>query len=159
MSAKRKAPDNTKRRKRLTRLSGLTQDIIAPALAKKSAYLRQMIAHWPDIAGPTSQWAQPVDMFWADQHGGEGTLLLSIHSGRGPQALAESEALISQVNSWFGFRLISVIKVKQDLPPAPQTHKNEISSAHTEAQRQTKATSLQQALDRLGKTISANESK
>ena len=44
MSFTKKDQDKAKRRQKVTKLSGLTESLIAPALGKKSAYLRQLIA-------------------------------------------------------------------------------------------------------------------
>ena len=118
MSYSRKAPDGAKRKKKLTRLSGLTEGLIAPALAKKSAYLTQLIAHWPQIAGPFAQWAKPADIQNPASDDDEGILTLSIHSGRGPEASAQKEEILERVNRFFGFQLVSHLRLKQDLPLA-----------------------------------------
>lgn len=158
MSFDRKAPDEAKRKKKLTRLGGLTERLIAPALVKKSAYLSQLIAHWPQIAGPYAAWAKPADIHPASAQDKDGILTLSIHSGRGPEAIASSEDILNRVNSFVGFQLASQLRVRQDLPlDASKAGKATTESDTTESQP--KAASLQEALDRLGATINAKSKK
>lgn len=158
MSFHRKAPDKAKRKKKLTRLSGLTEGLIAPALVKKSAYLGQLIANWPQIAGPFAAWAKPADIHPASTAEEDGTLTLSIHSGRGPEAMALQAEILERVNAFAGFRLVAKLKVKQDLPldRAPKQPAAPIAESPAE---QPKATSLQEALARLGATLEAKSKK
>lgn len=155
MTSSRKAPNEAKRKKKLTPLSGLTEQLIAPALVKKSAYLNQLIAHWPQIAGPYALWAKPADIHPATSQDEDGTLTLSIHSGRGPEALAQSDDIVRRVNQFFGFQLASQIRVKQDLPLNPHqgTSANPLSDPLSDLPSEPKSASLQEALDRLGKTL------
>ena len=155
MTSYRKAPNEAKRKKKLTRLSGLTEQLIAPALVKKSAYLNQLIAHWPQIAGPYAQWAKPADIHPATAEDKEGALTLSIHSGRGPEALAQSDDILRRVNQFVGFQLASQIRVKQDLPLNLHqgTSANPLPAPLPAPVSPPKSASLQEALDRLGKTL------
>ena len=145
MSYYRKAPDEAKRKKKLTRLSGLTEGLIAPALAKKSAYLTQLIAHWPQIAGPFAQWAKPADIQNPASADDEGTLTLSIHSGRGPEAIAQTKDILERVNRYFGFQLVSQLRVKQDLPLGQEVQAVRESASDAPA----KSASLEEALNKL----------
>ena len=145
MSYSRKAPDEAKRKKKLTRLSGLTEGLIAPALAKKSAYLTQLIAHWPQIAGPFAQWAKPADIHNPASADDGGVLTLSIHSGRGPEAMAQTAEILERVNRHFGFQLVSQLRVKQDLP---RDQKTPILRESAKAQPDRSA-SLEEALNKL----------
>lgn len=162
MSFYRKAPDTAKRKKKLMRLSGLTEGLIAPALVKKSAYLGQLIANWPQIAGPFAAWAKPADIHPASGAEDDGTLTLSIHSGRGPEAMALQAEILERVNAFAGFRLVAKLKVKQDLPldmakdaSAESASQSAPQSAPQSALEQPKAASLQEALARLGATLDA----
>ena len=162
MSFYRKAPDTAKRKKKLMRLSGLTEDLIAPALVKKSAYLGQLIANWPQIAGPFATWAKPADIHPASNAHEDGTLTLSIHSGRGPEAMALQADILERVNGFVGFRLVAKLKVKQDLPldmKAEQDTTKRAESSKAPLPEQPKATSLQEALARLGASIDAKSNE
>ena len=160
MTINKKALSEAQRKKRLTRLSALTEGLIAPALAKKSAYLAQLIAHWPDIAGSIAQWAKPADIHPASSADDDGHLTLSIHSGRGPEALAQEDDIIARVNRYAGFQLITALRLRQDLPLHPEppgvAHHNQ--AKQNPAQTQEKG-SLQEALDKLGATLAAKSKK
>ena len=156
MTSYRKAPNEAKRKKKLTRLSGLTEQLIAPALVKKSAYFNQLIAHWPQIAGPYALWAKPADLHPATSEEENGTLTLSIHSGRGPEALAQSDDILRRVNQFMGFQLVSQLRVKQDLPLMPHHSTKSVSDS---AEPPQKSGSLQEALDKLGHALERKPSK
>lgn len=154
MSADNKAPFEAKRKKKMTRLSGLTESLIAPAYAKKSAYLRKLIAHWPAIVGEISYWAKPADIKPPSELDKDGTLTLSIHSGRGPQASALADQLVGQVNGFMGFALIARIRFVQDLPFDKQNHVS--SDAPSKPANTAKSSSLEEALAKLGQAIDNN---
>ena len=157
MRFQKKDHDKAKRRHKVTKLSGLTESLIAPALTKKSAYLRQLIAHWPQIAGDMADWAKPANIHPPRSEEEQGTLSLSIHSGRGPQAMAQQADILERVNRFFGFTLVSHLKVSQDLPFGDS---NQMSQKPTSsAQMPSKSASLHEALDKLGKAISAKDNK
>ena len=121
MSFKSKPPfdkqaSSKMRNNKMMRLSGLTETLISPAMTKRSAWLQKIIANWPAIAGDIAHWAQPADIKPADDAGNDGTLHLSVHSGRGPEAQARSTIIIQSINQCAGFALIGRITIKQDLP-------------------------------------------
>lgn len=157
MSFTKKDQDKTKRRQKVTKLSGLTESLIAPALGTKNAYLRQLIAHWPRIVGDISKWAKPANIHPARSADDQGTLSLSIHSGRGPQAMAQKEEILESVNRFFGFTLVSHLKISQDLPFGDSNQMP--SPADRQPQKDVKSQSLQDALDKLGKAIRTKAKK
>ena len=121
MTDKGKAPKGDKysqRKQKMVRLSGLTEDLIAPALKQRSGYLRQLIAHWPQIMGDYAKWAQPADVKMGRHETDKATLILSVQSARGPEASARTPEFIQLVNRFFGFGLVGDIRIKQDLPPS-----------------------------------------
>ena len=89
---------------------------IAPALKQRSGYLRQLIAHWPQIMGDYAKWAQPSDIKMGRDETDKTILILSVHSARGPEASARTQEFIELVNRFFGYALIGGIRIKQDLP-------------------------------------------
>ena len=107
---------NSERKRKMVRLSGLTEGLITPALKQRSGYLRQLIVNWPQIMGDYASWAQPADIKMGRTETDKNILILSVHSARGPEASARSDELIDRVNRYFGFALIGAIRIKQDLP-------------------------------------------
>lgn len=155
MSFERTPPSRPQRRKKLTRLSGLTERLISPALSKKSRYFSELVANWPQIAGPINEWARPSDLRPPTSAETDGTLILSIHSGRGPQALAMSQDIIERVNRHFGFTLITYVNVKQDL--SADATKKVKDAPPSAAQKAPPSASLEEALEKLGHAINAKE--
>ena len=147
-----KAPIQAKRQKKMARLSGLTETLIAPALVKRSGYLRQLIAHWPRIMGPLADWAQPADVIAASSDGARATLVLSVRSGRGPEAQARAEEIMADVNRLFGFALIGQLRIKQDLPAKAPTE-----SQAKQIQERPPAADLTEQLTRLGEAIAKKQ--
>ena len=105
----------TSRRKRMTRLSGLIDKMVAPSVQKRGFVISRLVSEWPAIAGDMARWSRPSQMNLS--RGGGGTLKLSIASGFGPVALLMKAAIIDRVNAAFGYRAISEVVFVQTLPP------------------------------------------
>ena len=75
----------TSRRKRMTRLSGLIDKMVAPSVQKRGFVISRLVSEWPAIAGDMARWSRPSQMNVS--RGGGGTLKLAIASGFGPVAL------------------------------------------------------------------------
>ena len=106
------------RRKRSTRLrplSSLADKLVGPGLQKRSRFLAKLIADWPVIAGDAAGYCLPVDLQFQKNKQIDGTLVISVVSGRGPQLQMMSRDLITQVNRSLGFAAISRIRLRQDL--------------------------------------------
>ena len=105
----------TSRRKRMTRLSGLIDGMVAPSVQKRGFVISRLVSEWPTIAGDMAQWSRPAQMNLS--RSGSGTLKLAIASGFGPVALQMKGAIIERVNAAFGYRAISEVVFVQTLPP------------------------------------------
>ena len=105
----------TSRRKRMTRLSGLIDKMVAPSVQKRGFVISRLVSEWPAIAGDMARWSRPSQINLS--RGGGGTLKLAIASGFGPVALQMKAAIIDRVNAAFGYRAISEVVFVQTLPP------------------------------------------
>ncbi len=158
----------TNQRKRSTRLrplSQLTEKLIGPSLQKRSQFLAKLIGDWSDIAGEAASYCLPVDLQFPKNKHIDGTVVLSVVSGRGPKVQMMSQTLITQMNRSFGFAAVSRIRLRQDMVRATITEYDK--SAHEIGQEQDtvplhtleKVTSqiqspeLRAALIRLGRNI------
>ena len=103
------------RKKRMTRLSTMLGDMVAPSVRKRGFVMSRLISEWPAIAGDMAEWSRPSKLALA--RGGGGTLTLAIASGFGPVALQMRDAIISRVNATFGYQAVSDITFVQTLPP------------------------------------------
>ncbi|MBL6604538.1 MAG: DUF721 domain-containing protein [Alphaproteobacteria bacterium] len=101
--------------RRLRKLSGLTEGLIAPAMRKRGQVLTKIIAGWPNIAGDAHQWCLPADINFPANSRIHATLTLSVASGRGPQIQMMSQEICKRVNSFCGFAAVSRLKIRQDL--------------------------------------------
>ena len=152
-----------KRSTRLRPLSSLTEKLVGPGLQKRSRFLAKLIADWPVIAGEAAAFCLPVDVQFQNNKRVDGTLVVSVVSGRGPQIQMMSRALIIQVNRSLGFAAVGRIRLRQDLvrpvtdrpqpqqtPPSPQAlglHQLEEATSHIQSPE------LRAALIRLGRSL------
>jgi len=104
-----------KRSSRLRPLSQLTEKLVGASLRKRSQFLAKLIADWPDIAGEAAAYCLPVDLQFQNNKRIDGTIVLSIVSGRGPQIQMMSQTFITQINRRFGFAAVGRIRLRQDL--------------------------------------------
>ena len=114
-------PYRRKQSTRLRPLSQLTEKLMGPGLQKRSRFLAKLIADWPDIAGEAASYCLPVDVQFQNSKRIDGTIVLSVVSGRGPQVQMMSQTLITQMNRRFGFAAIGRIRLRQDLVRATRT--------------------------------------
>lgn len=152
-----------KRSTRLRPLSSLAEKLVGPGLQKRSRFLAKLIADWPVIAGEAAAFCLPVDVQFQNNKRVDGTLVVSVVSGRGPQIQMMSRALIIQVNRSLGFAAVGRVRLRQDLvrpvtnrpqpqqtPPSPQAlglHQLEEATSHIQSPE------LRAALIRLGRSL------
>ena len=153
-----------KRSTRLRPLSSLAEKLVGPGLQKRSRFLAKLIADWPMIAGDAAAFCLPVDVQFQNNKRVDGTLVLSVVSGRGPQLQMMSRDLIMQVNRSLGFAAVGRVRLRQDLvrpvagqpasrqqpnppPAALSLHQLEDATSHIQSPE------LRAALIRLGRNI------
>ena len=100
---------------RLRPLSKLTERLVGPGLKKRSQFLAKLIGDWSDIAGEAASYCLPVDLQFPNNKRIDGTVVLSVVSGRGPKVQMMSQTLITQMNRSFGFAAVSRIRLRQDM--------------------------------------------
>ena len=114
-------PYKRKRSTQLRPLSQLTEKLVGPGLQKRSRFLAKLIADWPDIAGEAASYCLPVDLQFQNNKRIDGTVVLSVVSGRGPQIQMMNQTLITQMNRQLGFAAVGRIRLRQDLVRAART--------------------------------------
>ena len=158
-----------RRGRKLRKLSGLTEGLIAPAMRKRGQILTKIIAGWPDIAGDAHQWCLPADINFPQNSRIHATLTVSVASGRGPQIQQLTPDICKRINSYCGYAAVSRIKIRQDFNATRYSSPSEAKPRPAEQREQTdkmalakleKATAnienpvLRAALIRLGQTLS-----
>ena len=93
----------------------MTERLVRPGLQKRSRFLAKLIANWSDIAGEAASYCLPVDLQFQTNKRIDGTVVLSVISGRGPQVQMMSRTLITQMNRSFGFAAVGRIRLRQDM--------------------------------------------
>ncbi len=159
----------TNQRKRSTRLrplSQLTEKLVGPSLQKRSQFLAKLIGDWSDIAGEAASYCLPVDLQFPKNKHIDGTVVLSVVSGRGPKVQMMSQTLITQMNRSFGFAAVSRIRLRQDMVRASITEYDKLAHETGHEQQdavplhtlekvtsQIQSPELRAALIRLGRNI------
>ena len=154
-----------RRSTRLRPLSQLTEKLVGPGLKKRSQILAKLIGDWSDIAGEAASYCLPVDLQFPNNKRIDGTVVLSVVSGRGPKVQMMSQTLITQMNRSFGFAAVSRIRLRQDMVRATITeyeksahetgHKQDTVPLHKleKVTSQIQSPELRAALIRLGRNI------
>ena len=117
-----------KRSTRLRPLSQLTERLVGRGLQKRSQFLAKLIGDWSNIAGEVASDCLPVDLQFPNNKRVNGTVVLSVVSGRGPKVQMMSQTLITQMNRSFGFAAVSRMRLRQDMVRASKMEYNK--SAH-----------------------------
>ena len=151
-----------KRASQLRRLSGLTEQLIAPAMRKRAQILGKIIAVWPELAGDAHQWCLPIDLTFTAKSRINATLVVSVASGRGPQLQMMAADLCKNINSNCGYAAIGRITIRQNFSsarPVADTNRPERKPETMAQARLEKATSqianpeLRAALIKLGQSL------
>lgn len=154
------------KRGKTRRLNTLTDRLINPVLRQRGISLSRIVTEWQNIAGDAAAWSEPAMIRFPEGESRDGTLTVSIRSGRGPEMQMLSPAIIDSCNAVFGYAAISRINITQSVasgarqpqPDAPKTRKPKpLSPTEWTLQRhridQVKDETIRKTLDNLGKSL------
>jgi hypothetical protein len=150
-------------------LGELVNRVIDPVTARRGIATADLIAAWPEIAGPLhAGWTAPEKIVWPRQTDGDETPagLLFIKAD-GPRAILvqhELPQIIERVNAFFGYRAIAQARIVQGpvgraspaesavTPPLDEDAAREVAEkvAGVDDDR------LREALERLGREVRAS---
>ena len=102
----------------MKRLSTFVDDMVEPSARKRGFALSRLVAHWGEVVGEMAAWCKPVELSLGKDNR-NGTLKLSIASGRGPQAQQMTPTIIDRVNASFGYAAIARITFVQTMSQQP----------------------------------------
>jgi len=105
------------RRHRMTRLSRLVDDMVAPSVRERGFVISRLVSNWRQIAGDMANWSRPTQLTLSRRGGG--TLKVAIASGYGPIALQMKQPIIDRVNATFGYGAVADLVFVQTLAPQP----------------------------------------
>lgn len=102
----------------MKRLSTFVEDMVEPSARKRGFALSRLVAHWGEVVGDMAAWCKPVELSLGKDNR-NGTLKLSIASGRGPQAQQMTPTIIDRVNASFGYAAIARVTFVQTMSQQP----------------------------------------
>jgi hypothetical protein len=127
-----------------SRASGLMQTRIRSASEKRGFAVTRLLTHWAEIVGEaTAQTAKPVNVSYGK--GGMGATLTLLTTGaQAPMLEMQKEQIREKVNSCYGYRAISRVRITQTAPtgfaegrvafaPAPKADKSPSAAAQSAA--------------------------
>ena len=120
------------RRRHMTRLSRLVDDMVAPSVRQRGFVISRVVSQWRYIAGDMADWSRPAQLKMSRKGGG--TLKVAIASGFGPIALQIKPSIIDRVNAAFGYRAVEDVTFVQTLPPQRDFHRRNSVIPNTEEQ-------------------------
>ena len=156
------------RKGRTQRLNSVVSSLIGPALRARGITLNRIITEWDSIAGDAATWCAPESIRFPPQQTNDGTLTVSVASGRGPEMQMMSEAIIARVNQVFGYGAVNRIAITQttrtpqNIKKPPQQKPKPPADAAKKFHQTRKSISpnasdgLRKALDRLGKSLAGD---
>ena len=155
------------RRSRPTKLSRLTESLLGPSLVARGFTHSRLVTEWPDIAGEAAAWSEPANIRFPKGKTDDGTLVVNIHSGRGPEMQMLVPGIIEKCNAVFGYSAIGRITLTQvamefdsarGKPPAPERAEDPGEEAGTVLPEDLAASpELRDTLDSLGKSIARRQ--
>ena len=75
-------------------------------------YNRQIISSWNSLIGEFKNYASPIRIKFPKNKFDEGTLIVNVKSGIGPEIEMKSKDIINKINSMFGYKAINKIKIQ-----------------------------------------------
>lgn len=103
------------RRHRMTRLSRLLDDMVAPSVRQRGFVINRLVSNWRQIAGDMADWSRPAQLSLSRRGGG--TLKIAIASGYGPIAQQMRQPILDRVNATFGYGAVAELVFVQTLAP------------------------------------------
>lgn len=109
-------------------LADLIGDQIAPALAAHGFAGREVLSHWPEIAGERlAPRSRPLRIEWPRRHpgaagerGDPATLVVQVESAFALELQHLTPVILSRINGRLGWAAVGRIVMKQAPMPAPQ---------------------------------------
>jgi len=153
------------RRGKTQRLNKLMPKLLGPVLQARGLTVSRIITEWPQLAGDAREWSEPQSLKFPPGKQSEGSLMVNVASGRGPEMQMMSGEIIMRINQLFGYRAVARIAITQTVmkQKTPRIPKKIIRDATPEEKRafsqaRQKITpkaspELQKALDNLGKSL------
>jgi hypothetical protein len=135
-----KAGRATTRRTRATPVAELAGKVLAPVIARRAGMTIDLLAAWPDIAGPPhGDYTRPEKIVWPRKASDDdpfqpGTLVVACDGARAVLFQHELDQCLERVNTFFGFSAIARIRIVQKpVRPATPSRRRRLPELEPEA--------------------------
>lgn len=147
------------------RLNKLMPKLLGPVLQARGLTISRILTEWPQLAGTAKGWSEPQSLKFPPGKTSDGSLLVNVASGRGPEMQMMAHEIVNRINQIFGYRAIARIAITQTaMKPKSAPKRQKIirdaspdeKRAFSEARRHITTNAspeLQKALDMLGKSL------
>jgi hypothetical protein len=127
------ADDAPRRKGGLRALNDLTARISGPALRRYGFAQDQLIAKWPEIAGPIlSDVSLPIKLSFPPSKKLGGTLTVQVEGPYALQIQHIQDLLIARVNQFFGYRAVERLRLQQGDVPRSATRSTTLTGPTVE---------------------------
>jgi len=145
----------------------LVGEAIAPVTARRGFATADLVAAWPEVAGPLyAPCTAPDKIAWPRHHTEEeppaGVLFLKVDGPRAVLVQHDLPQIIERVNAFFGYRAIGQVRIVQGPVTAPSTPKTVREQQRLDAEAEHQLAEelagidderLRAALERLGRGV------
>ena len=90
-----------------------TEKIVEKNISRLGAIQSQIFLNWKDIAGQYSEVTLPKKIILNKNKKPEGSIIIKVQNGFGPEIQLAIPFLLNQINSRFGYKAIMKIKIVQ----------------------------------------------
>ena len=91
----------------------LTQKIVAKNISQLGAIQSHIFLNWKDIAGQYSEITFPKKISLNKNKTSEGTIIIKVQNGFGPEIQLAIPFLLNQINARYGYNAIAKIRIIQ----------------------------------------------
>jgi len=135
-------------------LAGPLAKVTTPILRRRGLAAAHIVSKWSDIMGPQMA-AQSIPQRYVPDRRGGGALHIRVGGGWATEFQHLEPQIIERINTFFGYRAVSRLVLKQG--PVPQREKRrretEIADDGTAAPIAVEDEALRMALQRLGRAV------
>lgn len=94
-------------------LAKITENIVEKSISRLGAIQTHIFLNWQDIAGQYADLTFPEKIRLSKNKNSEGLIIIKVQNGFGPEIQLAIPFLLNQINSRYGFKAISKIKIIQ----------------------------------------------
>ncbi len=162
-------PSQTRKRKGALHLGELVARVIEPVTARRGFVKADLLAAWPEIAGPMhAASTAPEKIVWPRHHPEAeeppaGTLIIRADGPRAIFLQHELPQIVERVNAYFGYRAVArarivqgQVRMRASTEPAPPPVDEAVDRRVRAGTAGVEDEGLRAALERLGRGVFAN---